>query len=242
MISISKRLIQVADMVFEGNRVADIGTDHGYLPIYLIENRISPSVIAMDVNKGPLSRADKNIAEAGYTEYIQTRISNGFEKLKVDEADTVTICGMGGRLMMSIITDGIDLVKQTPQLIFSPQSEIKQFREFLCDTSIVIDYENILCEDGKFYWIMSCHYDENAVSNIETKDAAAHTDTYNRYGRNLLIEQNPVLHEYLLKEKQKYTSIMANVVNCDSQNKESRLLELTYELKCIEEGLKYYEA
>ena len=81
MTELSKRLQTIASFVRPGSRIADVGTDHGFLPIYLIEQEIASHGIAMDVRKGPLSRAQEHIAEAGLEEKIETRLGNGLEKL-----------------------------------------------------------------------------------------------------------------------------------------------------------------
>ena len=78
-----------------GNRLADIGTDHGYVPIYLVEKGIVPSAIAMDVRRGPLEKAAHNIKVHGLEQLIQTRLSDGLKQLRENEADTVLIAGMG---------------------------------------------------------------------------------------------------------------------------------------------------
>ena len=85
---LSLRLSAIADLVTEGNRLVDVGCDHGYLPVYLIQQKKIPSAIAMDVRKGPLSRAQEHIRQYGLEEYIQTRLSDGLEGLKAGEGDT----------------------------------------------------------------------------------------------------------------------------------------------------------
>ncbi len=92
---LSNRLLAVAGMVTEGNTVADVGCDHGYIPIYLIQQKKIPCAIAMDIRRGPLSRAEAHIEENGLREYIQTRLSDGVQALKPGEADTLIIAGMG---------------------------------------------------------------------------------------------------------------------------------------------------
>ena len=90
---LSLRLSAIADLVTEGNRLVDVGCDHGYLPVYLIQQKKIPSAIAMDVRKGPLSRAQEHIRQYGLEEYIQTRLSDGLEGLKAGEGDTLVIAG-----------------------------------------------------------------------------------------------------------------------------------------------------
>ena len=108
---LSRRLAAVAGMVTKGNVVCDVGCDHGYVSIYLVQEGISPHVIAMDVREGPLSHAKEHIRMYGLCNYIETRLSDGVEKLEMGEADTLILAGMGGRLMEAIITRGIAKVE-----------------------------------------------------------------------------------------------------------------------------------
>lgn len=109
-----------ASLVKKNGVVADIGTDHGYLPIYLISAGISSKVIAMDVREKPLERAAMHIKEADLSEKIEVRLSDGLDKLEEKEADTITICGMGGRLIKRFsIMEKIRLI-QKHSLSFLP--------------------------------------------------------------------------------------------------------------------------
>ena len=103
---LSKRLSAVASLITEGSRLADIGTDHGYVPIALVENGSIPSAVAMDVNKGPLERAQEHIREKHLEDRIKTRLSDGVKALEEGEADAVLIAGMGGMLVIRILDAG----------------------------------------------------------------------------------------------------------------------------------------
>lgn len=155
-LKLSKRLKQAADWIKPGGTVADIGTDHGYLPVYIAKNNISDNIIAMDLRAKPLEKARENIKCFGVCGKIQLRLSDGMEKLKPGEADTVIICGMGGRLMRSILENGRDRITENTQLILSPQSELRDFREFLVQAGYETLKETMLFEDGQFYVIMEC--------------------------------------------------------------------------------------
>ena len=96
----------VAAMVTSGGVLADVGTDHGYIPIALIQRQRIKSAIAMDINKGPLARAQDNIASARLGDYIQTRLSDGVAALGEGEADSILIAGMGGELVIHILSEG----------------------------------------------------------------------------------------------------------------------------------------
>ena len=103
---ISERLKEIASMVTTGNTVADIGTDHGYVPVYLCKNNISNHIIAMDINEGPLKIARQNIKRAELEDKVDIRQSAGFENIKPGEADTAIIAGMGGELIVRTSRSG----------------------------------------------------------------------------------------------------------------------------------------
>ncbi|MBR4706588.1 MAG: SAM-dependent methyltransferase, partial [Pseudobutyrivibrio sp.] len=107
MIKLSDRLQIVYDMVPKCDSVADVGCDHGYLTIALLENNKAKTAVAMDVNKGPLQSAKANVTSAGFGKQTDFRLSNGLEKLSTSEADVICICGMGGALIKRILDAGM---------------------------------------------------------------------------------------------------------------------------------------
>ncbi|MFQ7420786.1 MAG: class I SAM-dependent methyltransferase [Blautia massiliensis (ex Durand et al. 2017)] len=153
-VQLSMRLRAIAGMVTKGNRLADVGCDHGYLSIYLVGERIVPSAIAMDVRPGPLSRARENISRYGLEDYIETRLSDGLTKLEPGEGDTLVIAGMGGPLMERILKDGAKVREGFQELILQPQSDLPHFRHFLSEIGWEIVREEMIKEDGKFYPMM----------------------------------------------------------------------------------------
>ena len=153
-IQLSKRMSALASLVTEGSRLADIGTDHGYIPIALVQKGRIPSALAMDVGKGPLSRAREHIHSQGLDTYIETRLSDGLTELHEGEADTVLIAGMGGMLMKRILEGGGHCLSSVGELILQPQSEIHLVRKFLAEHGYQITDEDIVLEDGKYYPMM----------------------------------------------------------------------------------------
>ena len=152
---ISKRLEAVASFVEQGSVIADVGCDHGYIPIYLYQKGMIPKAIAMDVNKGPLERAEIHIREYGLGEYITTRLSDGVRALKPNEADAVVIAGMGGALMEKIIEEGEETLKSVSYLILQPQSELAHFRRFLHQKGYCIGEKRkrVLCAGDRLpFW------------------------------------------------------------------------------------------
>ncbi|HIT07242.1 MAG TPA: SAM-dependent methyltransferase [Candidatus Scybalocola faecipullorum] len=229
--NLSKRLTAVAAMVSPGNRLADIGTDHGYVPIYLVEKGIVPSAIAMDVRRGPLEKAAHNIKVHGLEQLIQTRLSDGLKQLRENEADTVLIAGMGGALMSRILNDGAGVLSGIRELILQPQSEICDFRHFLHDHGYTIADEQMLIDDGKYYVLFK------AVHGTQRYD----TETEYMYGSLLLHRQDPVLHAFILKEIRTYETILNQLICSDSERTLPRRRQLSEKLAYGKEALTYYE-
>ncbi len=209
---LSKRLQAVAAMVTAGNRVCDVGCDHGFVPIWLVEQGISPRVLAMDVRSGPLSAAGEHIAEHGLESRIETRLSDGLHNYDIGEADTLICAGMGGGLMMRILSEDQDKTASFRELILQPQSEIERFRAGLREMGYQIADEQMIEEDGKFYPMMRidmelCKLKE--VSNIaDDKELCKLKD---RYGGLLLRRKDRTLAAYLRREDRIYGEILAKL-------------------------------
>jgi tRNA (adenine22-N1)-methyltransferase len=154
MITLSKRLEAIASLITPGYIVADVGTDHGYIPIYQIQQNRSPSAIAMDLREGPLQRAREHIQMCGLSDRIHTRLSDGTAALGVGEADTIVVAGMGGELVLHILTDGEEVCRSAKELILQPQSEIAAVRRYLREHAYRIAAEDMVFEDGKYYPMM----------------------------------------------------------------------------------------
>lgn len=199
MIKLSKRLQAVADLVTHGNTICDVGTDHGYVPIYLLENGISTHALAMDVNPGPLQRAREHIRAQGLSEYIETRLSDGLAAMESGEADTVVMAGMGGGLMIRILQAGESVLAQTKELILQPQSDVRQVRIYLRTHGYRIDAEDMVREDGKYYVMFRCRR-ADMDDRQETLTPERQT-AYDRYGELLIKADHPVLREYLQREE-----------------------------------------
>ena len=223
---LSKRLQAVADLVTSGLKVADIGTDHGYIPIYLVEHKKNPSAVAMDINKGPLKKAEENIALHGLGDYIETRLSNGAEKLQCKEVQSIVIAGMGGGLVIRIMEQDKEIFKNVNELILQPQSELWKVRKYLMENDYRIIKEDIVLEDGKFYPMMK-------VINGRSE---RYSTTELNYGRILLQEKHPVLKQFLEKEYRIKEEIYQNLNENHSDNIQ-RMKELEEELKQIKEAL-----
>lgn len=220
---LSKRLLAVSEMVTSNSRLADIGTDHGYIPIYLIENKRIPRAIAMDVNKGPLNRAKENIELHGLGEYIETRLSDGAAALHSGEADAVVIAGMGGGLVIKILTEGSEVLESVKELILQPQSELAFVRRHLQDNHYAVIEENMVLDDGKYYPMMKViHGKMDYEREIDFK-----------YGKLLLEQKNECLKSFLDKEERTYEKVLETLRGNDGEHAKQRIAEVEHELECI---------
>lgn len=232
MVKISNRLMTAAALVTQGYTLADVGTDHGYIPIYLLQQEKIPSAIAMDINEGPLERAKEHIALYGLQAYIQTRLSDGVAALKPGEVEAVLIAGMGGGLVMHILKDGEKVCQSAKELILQPQSEIEHVREFLREKGYTILAEDMVYEDGKFYPMMKVQYQGENVEELKLSDL---------YGGLLLQNRHPVLKTFLEKERLIYTGIKENLAKQPASEKiRMRLAEVEDILHYNELALQFY--
>lgn len=238
-IILSKRMEAVVNMVSpQSFTIADIGCDHAYVSIALIKRRISDKVIAMDVRKGPLEIAAKNISAYGENDTITLRLSDGLEKLFPGEADEIIIAGMGGLLIKSILEKGASILSceaKRPALILQPQSDIDEVRKFLYQHAYHIVREDMLIDEGKYYTVLRAEPGASEVSFSEAEWL---------YGKYLLEHKNSVLHEYLLKEKQTLTDILSCLKRQNTEKVSPKTLEridtLQYELKVNNDALCYF--
>ncbi len=235
---LSKRLKTLADMVSKGRTVADVGCDHAYVSIYLMEQQIAKSVIAMDINKGPIKKARENIEAHHLSECIETRLSNGLMELAPGEVDAILIAGMGGPLTVDILSAREDVLDKTKELILSPHSEINLVREYLRNHDFIIIEENMVKEDGKYYMMMKASRIEKEAKKLEALDPMTQS-LFDRYGEYLLKHKNPVLNEFLNVELTKRKKIKKQLIE-RSEEYQQRLNEIEFDIRILEGGLQYY--
>lgn len=180
-IKLSKRLSTAASFVRDGAFVADIGTDHAYLPIHLVTIGKVKGAIASDINKGPITKAKENIAKYGYTDKIFTQIANGLDNIEKYKPNDIMICGMGGELIAEILDASPYIKNKNVRLILQPMTSVFELREYLANGFSIV-FERIVCEDDKIYQIICAEYDgkvhkysktelEIGKINIENKQA-----------------------------------------------------------------------
>lgn len=231
-IELSKRLQTVADMVSPGMRLADIGTDHAYIPIYLTESGKITHAIAMDINKGPLERAEEHIKAQGLENQIQVRLSDGMSHLQENEVDSAVIAGMGGALMIKILEEGHEVASRLQELILQPQSELKKFRAYLLENGYMILVEDMVCEDGKYYPMMKVRPGGEADERWTQEEL--------EYGKYLLESAHPVLKQFLERESLICQNVLESLAEQDSERAKERQSEIEDRIQNIHRILQQY--
>ena len=219
---LSHRLRAVSDLVTQGNRLADIGTDHAFVPIFLVEEGRIPSAVAMDINAGPLERAREHILLHGLEDRIRTRLSDGLQALERGGADTILIAGMGGALTVRILQQRKGLSQEVKELVLQPQSEVAAVRRYLASAGWKIEQERMVLEDGKYYPMMLC-----SPGSMEL------TDTQAKYGPFLMRERPEVWIAFLRWRKGILEKNLSRLERAQGERGEMRRAEIRGELEAL---------
>ena len=183
MIILSPRLAAAASFVLTGLPMADIGTDHAYLPAHLVQTGAVPRAIAADLLPGPLEAARATVAEAGLSDLVETRLGNGLQALKPGEAATATICGMGGPLIAEILAQGP--LEGLQRLVLQPMGGEESLRRWLMENGWFLIDEEMVEDAGRIYIIMAA---EPGAMDLTWADAFL--------GPYLLRKRGPLLGRY----------------------------------------------
>jgi len=215
-----------SEAVSQNRCVADVGTDHGFVPIRLVEQGAACRAIAMDVRQGPLERAREHILQHGMEAQIETRLGDGLSVLKPGEADTVIIAWIGGELMLKILREGAHLHGQIRHYILSPQSELSLFRHGLETLGLLISDEVMVEEDGKYYVVMTAK-----PGKMEYGEEYQY-----RYGDVLIRSRSPVLKKFLHQELSQGEALFWQLSCVDTESARNRLELLKEEIRQAKEA------
>ncbi|MDF2548178.1 MAG: SAM-dependent methyltransferase [Anaerosolibacter sp.] len=204
---LTPRLLTIANLVPQNAVIADIGTDHGYIPVYLIKHNIAKKVIAADVNDGPLQSAKKNIALHHMENVIETRLGNGLEVLHAGEADAVIIAGMGGLLIRDILDAHPEITSSIGTFVLQPMVAQDDLRRWLLANGFMITNERLVKEDHRIYEVMVIRKGTHAVSD----------EIYYEVGEKLLENKDPLLIEFIQKNLKKYHEILNQLAGQSSE-------------------------
>lgn len=223
------RLNTLAKMVDPGSRVADIGTDHAYLPIELVKNGKINYAIASDVAEGPLENAKNDIAAAGLTEQIETRLGSGLETVThADQIDTVVIAGMGGKLMTDILDRAWSKDAQFKTLVLEPNIGEAGVRNWLMMHNYKIISEKLIAEAGHTYELIK-------ASLTEEKHEMTEKEIF--FGPFIVQEKNLVFYQKWEGQLAYYQRLLVNL-NKARKKDEDRINEVDHDIKLIKEELE----
>ncbi len=190
-LKLNARLEMIAERIPSCNILADIGTDHAYIPIYAIKNGCCRKALAADLREGPLGMAGANIKRFGLEKLIETRFGNGLEPITLEECDVIVIAGMGGSLIRDILSSSVAKAQKAQLLLLQPNNAADILRKWLCENGFEIGQETLVIDAGKLYCLISTKW---------TGKAAAE-DEFSYYIGNVLFGGNdPLLRKYVEKK------------------------------------------
>lgn len=224
---LSKRLSALVNYVIKGSSVVDIGTDHGYVPVYLVKNKIVDKAIGVDVNKGPLQSGARAVRETGLEDHIDLRLGDGLAAIKPGEVDTVIIAGMGGSTMIDIFESGKEVLNKVQRLILQPMIGVPNLRDWLLEHGWMIIDEDLVVEDGRIYEI---------VVSQPCDKKKSYTRGQIEIGPILLEKNHPLLPRHIERIIKGYEEIIKEVAkgkSLDSIQKKKELEKKLIEIKKV---------
>ena len=221
-IKLSNRLQAVARQIPAGLRVADVGTDHGYLPVYLVVNDIAPKGIASDRGKRPLDSARQLISLLSLENQIDVRLGDGLSVLQPDEAEVICLAGMGGVAIKEIISAGLPLAQAVKRLVLQPQRNVPAVRRFLVANGFKIVAEDLAEDDGFYYEIIAV---EPGLMELTEQEAD--------FGPLLLRDGHPLFKDFLILKETDLTQLLAAMADNNSKDSLQRKKQLEEEISRI---------
>lgn len=216
---LSKRLKRIAEHVDKCESVADIGTDHGYIPIYLVKEGICEKAIASDINKGPIEKAKVNVAFEGVSNKIKCLLGPGLNPLKVGEVNGVILAGMGGNLTRDILLADMDKVKKYDFIILQPAQNPEVLREFLYKNDYEIIDEDLIKDEGRFYELFKVKYNENSEKLVFEDELEYEVSP-------LLREKGHPLFKEFIEEKINKCETILSFIKEDTEAAKKRKIDL----------------
>jgi tRNA (adenine22-N1)-methyltransferase len=248
-VGLSRRLMAIADLARSGECVCDVGCDHAHIPIRLLQEGRFKRAIGMDVIEGPLEKAAGNLSLYGMQDRIGLRLSDGLDAFCIGEADTLVITGMGGMLIIKILSEAAELIERFDELILSPQSDIYAVRKYLSERCYAFIDEAEILEDGKFYTLMKVRLNRESVHSEEVyehneapeqRPCTPANDAELTYGPCLLRKKDNTLKAYLSKRRIVLTEIKEKLIESGRNADDVRIHEIDEEVRIIDEAERYY--
>ncbi len=222
---LSPRLSALADLVEPCVCIADIGTDHAYLPVYLCLTGKADKGIASDIRRGPLQRATDTLCRYHMEDRIETRLGGGAETLSPQEADCIVIAGMGGLMIGEILAAHPDVFSAAKQILLQPMTALPELRSFLFEHGYTVLREILVPEENKLYHILS-------VTATPESKPLSEAECY--FGRSLLAERPAHFEAYIQKQKRKLCRMAEGLKQASSEDAALRLTQTNELLSFIQ--------
>ena len=211
---LSKRLNFIIENISDVSVLADIGTDHGYIPLYAIKNNLCSKAIAVDINKDPLDKAKLNAILEGVGDELEFRLGNGLAPIENGEIDVAVIAGMGGNLIRDILEADIEKVKSITNLILVPAQNPEVLREYLYNNDYEIINEDLCYEEGIYYELFKVRKKEGEAMSLDP--------IYYEVSPKLLMKKHPLMKEFLLDKIENYKKINGFITESTINAKERK--------------------
>ncbi|MBH8001931.1 SAM-dependent methyltransferase, partial [Clostridioides difficile] len=197
---LTDRLLKIASLVSDGKKIADIGTDHGYIPVYLLKEGKVPFAVLADVNKGPLDNAHKEVIQNNLLDKVDLRLGSGIEILEIGEVEEVIIAGMGGILISELLEAKKEVAHNVEKLILQPMQAQEELRYYLLNNGYEILEEVLVREDFRIYEII--------VAKYTGKNTIIEDEIYYEVGIKLLENKDSLFNDFIEKKIKTYSSIV----------------------------------
>ncbi|MGG0187102.1 tRNA (adenine(22)-N(1))-methyltransferase [Bacillus rhizoplanae] len=231
-VKLSKRLEEVVLEIPTGSTVADIGSDHAYLPCYTILHNIATQAVAGEVVEGPFRSAQATVAECGLQDKVNVRKGNGLEVIAPGEVDVITIAGMGGALIRDILENGKEKLIGVTRLILQPNIAAHHIREWFIENGWELIKEKIVKEDGKIYEILVGEQGNTLAPYNEKKEEAL------LMGPFLMKEKNETFVEKWESERKNFKNIFKQLeLATETEDTKAKRAEVLEKIRMIEEVL-----
>jgi tRNA (adenine22-N1)-methyltransferase len=248
-LNLSPRLTMIADFVPEGDALADVGCDHGWLGLSLLAAGKIPAVIGCDLREGPIEGAREHARLTGLSDRASFRLSDGLDGLEAGEAKTLVISGMGGALMAEILLREKDKTKSFKTLILEPQKEQPLVRKAVRELGFVITDERMAVERGKYYPVIKASAREERETEkkngAKAEDRTLAADGIRRedaYGPVLIRRRDPVLKQYLLLREAADTKMLEGTKSSTNPDARERRSMFSQDLEDVRFLLSLYES
>ncbi len=223
-----KRLMEIINLIDNGKKVIDVGTDHGLVPLYLAKNNISDNILATDISAPSLSKLEAELDD-NLKRIIKTKVTDGFKGIEKSSNQVAIIAGMGGNTIIEIIDQSLDFAKNLDYIILASNIATETLREYLNKNNFYIERDFLTFENKKYYDILKVSYGKKQELSL--------SDLY--YGYENIQNKNPLLVNKLKIDKEKNENFKQNIINYANTN--DGLIKIDKRLKAIDEVYKRWK-